>query len=110
MPELKAVFVTRSRLLADLLARAIAIRLAETGVEFRAEIVGDDVAATNALASPPDAIVLFEDGPRLSALDGLATPILTVSADLSRVWGVERDEASELTSDALARWLLDCAR
>ena len=102
MRELRTLLVTRSRLLADLLAHAMAARLAQKGYALKAEIVADEAEAFGLL--PVDLIVRFEGEPRSDALDGVA-PSVTVGRDLESLVHATLDPSETLT-DSLTRALI----
>ena len=105
MRELRALFVTRSRLVADLLAHAMAARLAQKGFAFRAEIAADETQAFSLL--PVDLIVRFEGEPRNAALDDLA-PNVTIARDLESLADATH-EIRESLADSLTRTLIRIA-
>jgi hypothetical protein len=105
MRELCTLFVTRSRLLADLIAHAMAARLAQKGFALRAEIAADEAEAFGLL--PVDLIVRFEGEPRSAALDGVAASV-TVGRDLESLAGATPDP-SESLADSLTRALIGFA-
>jgi hypothetical protein len=102
MRELRTLFVTHSRLLADLIAHAMAARLAQKGYALKAEIVADEAEAFGFL--PVDLIVRFEGEPRSAALDGVA-PSVTVGRDLESLADATLDP-SESLADSLTRALI----
>ena len=105
MRELCTLFVTRSRLMADLLAHAMAARLAQKGLALRAEFAADEAEAFGFL--PVDLIVRFEGEPRSAALDGVA-PSVTVGRDLENLAGGMLGP-SESLADCLIRALIGLA-
>jgi hypothetical protein len=102
MRELCTLFITRSRLLADLVAHAMSTRLAQKGFAFRAEIAADEAEAFGFL--PVDLIVRFEGEPRSAALDGVA-PSVTIGRDLEGFSDLTPG-ASESLADSLTRTLI----
>lgn len=104
MRELCTLFVTRSRLLADLLAHAMAARLAQKGFALRAKIAADEAEAFGLL--PVDLIVRFEGEPRSAALDGVS-PSVTIGRDLESL--ADTTPGSESLADSLTRALIGFA-
>jgi hypothetical protein len=109
--ELRAIFVMKSPLLADMISRVVARRLEDVGIRLTTEIVGDDVPVSALMlrARGSDVLFLSENRPPPAGLAALSVAVLTVSDDLSLVYGPEPSDVAPLTSEALAARLIAIA-
>jgi hypothetical protein len=111
MREVRAVFVMKSALLADMISRVVARRLEDAGVRLTIDIVADDVPASDLMlrARGSDVVFVSENGPRPVNLAALPAAVLTVSDDLSILYGPEPSDVAPLTTEALAAKLIAIA-
>ncbi len=109
MPELRAVLVTVPPMLADLIGHVLTSRV---GLPIICEIADPEGAAESLRDLAPDVVII---GPTTHAQPlsaaGVRTMlpharVLTLSADLSRLFGPGEDDVAEFTPDTLA----DCLR
>ena len=111
MRELRAVFVMNSPLLADMISRVVAPRLEDAGIRLTIDIVGDEVTSDGLLQRlrSSDVLLLSESGTRTADLTALPAAVLTVSDDLSLLYGPAPSDVAPLTSEELAARLITIA-
>jgi DNA-binding NarL/FixJ family response regulator len=108
VPELRAVLVTVPPMLADLIRHVLTSRV---GLSIISEIAAPEAAAESLRDLAPDLVIIgpsTDASPLSAAVVRNMLPharVLTLSADLSRVFGPGEDDVAEFTPDTLAECL-----